>query len=133
MGCDIHCYLERKDGDRWELVDAVKIDRDYNLFGILAGVRNQGGWNPIASQRGLPDDASEELKAIEFSSTNPNDPLSTHSHSWLTIAELIEYPWSTHQSSLWTPKEACTHFWINTMPWLQLQNPDNRIVFWFDN
>ena len=36
-------------------------ERDYNVFAILADVRN-GGYEPISPPRGLPDDLSVELK-----------------------------------------------------------------------
>jgi hypothetical protein len=97
MGCDIHCYSEINKDGKWEIVDKVKIDRNYSLFGILANVRN--GWGcagcdtgdgfmPIAEPRGLPENVSGKVKheSDEWGCDG-------HSHSYLTLAELIEYDW----------------------------------------
>jgi hypothetical protein len=55
-------------------------DRDYHVFGVLAGVRRDGP--PIAEPRGLPGDACPQIrKEIE-------GDLDYHSTSWLTLAEM---------------------------------------------
>lgn len=124
MGCDIHLYVEKKDGDRWvtadkwspnEYYDAdepegerpVIVDydnriytgRNYDLFAILADVRNGlgfagmvtgGRFTPIAMPKGLPDDVSPEVKA-ESDGWNSDG----HSHSYFTLAELEAYDWAT--------------------------------------
>ncbi|UBU15826.1 hypothetical protein [Nonomuraea gerenzanensis] len=38
-------------------------DQDYDAFGCLFGVRNRLGWTPVAAGRGLPADASEQVRA----------------------------------------------------------------------
>jgi hypothetical protein len=57
MGTDIHIAVERFDGVRWRFtgreVDCV---RCYNLFAILADVRNGEGFVPISLPRGFPHD-----------------------------------------------------------------------------
>lgn len=71
--------------------------RNYNLFAVLADVRNGRGTagceigsyiTPIAMPKGLPDDVSSEIK--KFSNYWGVDG---HSHSWLMIRELAEYDW----------------------------------------
>lgn len=120
MGCDIHFHVEKKDengkwisADRWtvdpyECGDqediGIKWDdrfyrsRNYDLFGILANVRNGRGFagvptgtgfNPISEPRGLPEDVSPEVKAISDRWDGNG-----HSHSWLTLAELLAYDWN---------------------------------------
>lgn len=59
--------------------------RSYDLFGILADVRNTG-WPSIAVDRGLP------------SGVTPNDrehDLGDHSFTWMTLREVLAYPWDT--------------------------------------
>jgi len=119
MGCDIHLFVERKvDGkwisaDRWtpneyageegepdvcvEYENRFYKGRNYNLFAILASVRNGvgfAGWDtgdgfkPIAMPKGLPSDVSAEVKAESDRWDGDG-----HSHSWLTLAELKAYDW----------------------------------------
>ncbi len=116
MGCDIHFYVEKKDGDQWVSADnwtddkyepgTLSIDyddrfyngRNYNLFAILADVRNGVGFAgcdtgdafvPIASPRGLPSDVSPQIQreSGEYGSHG-------HSHSYFTVAELKAYDWA---------------------------------------
>ncbi len=117
MGCDIHFYVERKvdnvwcSADRWEpnpdadeegqpsltitYSERFYSDRNYDLFSILADVRNGSGFAgcdtgdgfvPIDEPRGLPADVSEEVLADSISWNGDG-----HSHSWFTVAELFEY------------------------------------------
>ena len=121
MGCDIHFYVERKADDGvWESNDTwtpeeyaeegvqprltvdyknrLYHDRNYDLFAILAGVRNGrgfagcdmgDGFNPISDPRGLPQDVSALLKA-----ESDNYGSDGHSHSWFTVNELLAYDWT---------------------------------------
>lgn len=72
--------------------------RNYDLFSILADVRNGYGFagvptgshiNPISDPKGLPDDVSHEvyMEAKKWGRDG-------HSHSWLTLRELQEYDWN---------------------------------------
>src|SRR5262249_46209472 len=120
MGCDIHFYVEKQVNGAWYSADkwapnedagdegepilalAYKnrfySDRNYNLFGILANVRNGSGFAgcdtgdgfvPISEPRGIPDDVSKEVKA-EADRWDGDG----HSHSWLTVTELMAYDWT---------------------------------------
>src|SRR4051794_16548380 len=111
MGCDIHFYVEKKDengnwqsADAWETEDGYDCPsipykkrfysgRNYDLFGILADVRNGRGFAgvktgdgfvPIAEPRGLPDDASPKIKA-----DCDRWGVDGHSHSYLSLSELL--------------------------------------------
>ena len=96
MGCDIHFYVEANIDDQWCSADhwddsdgffEARIpfyeDRNYALFGELAGVRGYDQ-EPIDDPRGLPDDASSEVKkaAKEWGSD-------AHSHTWLLLEEIV--------------------------------------------
>lgn len=112
MGCDIHFYVERRDGDKWitcdewvpsewdqsslEVRKSFYKDRCYDLFGILADVRNGSGFAgaktgegfvPISAPRGLPNDLSPELQ-------READEGMDHTPSWLTLRELLDYDWT---------------------------------------
>jgi hypothetical protein len=116
MGCDIHLYVEKRNTEgKWESVDTWEKEEDdevlrvpygksfydcrnYDLFAILADVRNGrgfagvklgDGFNPIADPRGLPDDVSENVKALSDSWDCDG-----HSHSHFTVAELIAFDWT---------------------------------------
>jgi len=114
MGCDIHFYVEKLIDGVWQSADTVNTDddgrpdvsyrdqlysgRSYNLFAILADVRNGrgfagcktgAGFNPISSPRGVPHDASDVYARIAKDSGSDG-----HSHSWLGLRELLDYDWT---------------------------------------
>lgn len=109
MGCDIHIYTEKKKSingkdewvncDNWKLnpyfidgndegaskfsINEVYGNRNYNLFSVLAGVRNYHENKYICEPRGLPEDVSDIVKAESDSWDCVG-----HSHSYFTLAEL---------------------------------------------
>ena len=111
MGTDIHCQLEYKKNGKWywalanlpeeldrESFNPLNFNRSYNLFAILANVRNGYGfagcdtgdeYNPISEPKGLPEDISEELKKYH----EENEILGDHDFSYLTKDELENYDW----------------------------------------
>jgi hypothetical protein len=116
MGCDIHFYVERREGDRWvpcdtwidlyPVTDGVAADagdnfyddRNYDMFAMLADVRNGfgtagidrgDGFNVIAAPRGVPGDMCEEL-ADRWSV----DEEACHTPTWLLLSELLAFDWS---------------------------------------
>jgi hypothetical protein len=172
MGCDIHVYIEKRlrPEDAWQLDENHTVahddddepryleqvsatNRDYHLFGILAGVR--GGRNPLFPQRGIPKDATEIL--AEYAE-GPD----WHSHSWLTLAQFKKclekaenyYPnnnkstdafyswkecdWATMPQAYTTMINYCEEWIANETAEAILLNrtdvkPEVRIIFWFDN
>ena len=116
MGCDIHFYVEKKQPDgTWKAHGAFEKEEDesgwisqtsgrlysgrnYNLFSILADVRNGRGFagiktgegfNPISEPRGVPEDASPEYKAIV-----EQWDCDGHSHSHHTLRQLLDFDWA---------------------------------------
>lgn len=87
VGTDIHFYAEIRANPSapWKLAGKVPLDRNYGLFGILAGVRAEGV-TPIAPRRGLPANVSEGTKYL-------SDRGDGHSGSWLTYDELVSFDW----------------------------------------
>lgn len=91
MGCDIHLCVERKNAKgEWVCQPEHTYDhRNYDVFSILADVRNDEGFKPVVPPRGVPKHASEHYKSLVKSWRGDG-----HSHSWLTLAELLAYDWT---------------------------------------
>lgn len=149
MGCDIHMRVELEDyvydstlgteKKAWTLVvdePAAYGDRNYALFGILAGVRAPD-MPLLAEPRGVPPDASEGV-AVAAKGTD------WHSHSWTTLKEILDFDWSqkTPYNDAPTCADACSDFldWIKflregptRLKWASRRPEQIRFVFWFDN
>lgn len=104
MGCDIHSFAEvrQPDGSWAKVGDVFPLNefgrewkkkahdehpfdwRNYRVFGFLAGVCNYSAIQPLSEPKGLPIDISPEVAAgAEYWDGDG------HSHSWLTLAELL--------------------------------------------
>ena len=117
MGTDIHMAAEVRKNGKWELVTAKLFTgwgdektnipyegRNYNLFSMLADVRNGYGFAgcitgeriiPISEPKGYPSDMCQELKHnLECDDCNEWYLSNDHSASFLTLKELLEYDWS---------------------------------------
>lgn len=164
MGCDIHMYVEYRDdstqnwvsGDLFRMINTssgpeynvVEIynERNYSLFGILAGVRNMD-YEPISYPKGLPKDTCEIIKK-EYQKWIDD----LHSASYLTLRELIDYNDRIRQTdflanSILEPiiellKERAhrlhfipEYYWAfaHLYKYAYDKSNDIRIVFWFDN
>jgi hypothetical protein len=113
MGCDIHLCVEQKIDGKWVAVKRPSEDtwdygkstlfwlagqRSYNLFSILANVRNEQDvdgcnsdkrFSPIAMPKGLPTDMSPDVQA------NSDDwGCDGHSHSFHLLQDLLDYDWT---------------------------------------
>jgi len=144
MGCDIHCYAERRgEADGWEPVLGPEPfdDRCYAWFAFLAGVRNYSAIKPISMPRGLPDSVSLEVKR-EFLRWGDD----AHSASWLSLSELLEFDYGqtvedrrdcgstlpAGQGRKQTYREFLGIRFFQELEALRLRGVQ-RIVFWFDN
>ncbi len=150
MGADIHLFIERKrsingvekwvNNDHWlynpyykeedpdgeskmKLVSAYD-GRNYDLFGILANVRNYSDNGCICKPKGLPEDVSDIVKAESEMWGGDG-----HSHSYFTLRELKEYlkqhP-SMKRSGMVSPESAKKLDEGTDTPdsWAQWTNPD---------
>lgn len=151
MGCDIHMYIEKKKNGKWIPAQGFmqtgdRTDgppdvpyhdqfnqRNYALFGFLAGVRNSDiVW---FKPKGFPEDASKEVKRVYR-----RWGVDAHTPSYLTKEELDRVDWDGKidcYGKIQTRKEAFYPFW-DLVYWLNSYdytcNPDEiRLVFWFDN
>ena len=114
MGTDIHSMWQKKTEKGWEDIEnPYKERRHYQLFAVLAGVRNGYGCagcptgeavEPISEPRGLPDDfdvygGMHPINSIEFVPEEDREWyedrlevwMGDHSYSWLTADEMLEW------------------------------------------
>lgn len=145
MGCDIHLYVEKRVAGKWvsadkwikseddpkrmrlSYKDAFYHDRNYDLFAILANVRNGhgfagcktgDGFNPIAEPRGLPEDVCELVRA-ESDAWDCDG----HSHSYFTVAELMRYDWTQTVTKSGVVDAATFEKWRRMKEWVT--EPEN--------
>ncbi len=165
MGCDIHLFVEKKiyniigfekkeywiSIDKWtkneyfhfypnepewevSIENEMYSKRNYFLFSILANVRNKdNSIIPISIPRGLPDDVTKEIKIL-----SDYEGADGHSHSWLSVKEILEYNWNQEyfkDGKKYLYRDICSEFIDGFIPeLLKIADPkDLRIVFWFDN
>lgn len=118
MGTDIHGVFQRYDPavSKWlDVASTYDEDRDYQLFAVLADVRNGYGFAglktgepvaPIALPRGYPDDFevvcdehpvtdAAHLAPYQLKYREPGEPLvkwmGDHTHSWLSGREMLNW------------------------------------------
>lgn len=148
MGCDIHARIEKKADGRWlDIPSANAFDcRSYGIFGFLADVRNYSDVPPIAVPRGIPPDASKDVKA-------DSDGWDTdgHTHSWLSMDELLTFDYDQPvedrrvtingnggctaqpgEGRMTTYREFLGKWYFDELERLKELGAE-RVVFWFDN
>ena len=85
MGADIHQFLEKRTGKKWERVDYDFDEaRNYGLFNTLAGVRGYGE-GQIKELEDIPDDISDGVKKEYLHWLGDG-----HSHTYYTLTEVLE-------------------------------------------
>lgn len=116
MGTDIHCAIEYKLEGHWrallvpnpwhikypdeevEFRPQLEVPRNYDVFSVLANVRNgygfagcptSRGFPFISDHRGFPDDLSEDVSSILHDKWGGD-----HSDTWVSLPELLAYDWS---------------------------------------
>ena len=135
MGTDIHMIAERRIDGKWQTFEEEVFNdcswgnvtktsspyesRNYNLFAILAGVRNGRGFagckigepfDPISRPKGYPADMDK--KSMNYMSEE-------HSASWLTLKEIDRYDWSQKHRNYGVVSEDTYKNFI-----MQGENPD---------
>lgn len=138
MGCDIHMHVEvkLKGSDEWQHLNNPYVGRYYNLFALMAGVRNDGSITPLAEPRGLPSDMSAVTK---WDAENWEDDM--HSASWLDRKEIgkLQKWWEKqedkHKECLWFETEIMGNYLACDSYTGKLPRgvEDVRLVFWFDS
>ncbi|GAB5494652.1 MAG: hypothetical protein Phog2KO_48670 [Phototrophicaceae bacterium] len=93
MGTDISGWVEGKRYDEWYGIVYLRhyLHRDYDAFACLFGVTNHARFTPIASNRGIPQDASEETYSDEFLYMD-----STYGQTWISLDEIEAIDWNEY-------------------------------------
>lgn len=136
MGCDIHAVTEVKLGGKWFAYRVCEIERNYSLFGIMAGVRQLD--TPIIEPTGLPKDISAVTKLCR-----DRNGADGHTESCFYQPELRKLEeWADRNKLTGLEGQAgwAMNHWFG---WLQGESitadelpanvQDVRVVFWFDN
>jgi len=102
MGCDIHGVFQVSNEGEWETINSpYNWERDYLLFGFLAGVRERNVYC-LGEPRGIPDDfpvffqhempyhiLKPEMKYRKLYGENVIS-MGEHSLGWFTFKEIFE-------------------------------------------
>ena len=134
MATDIWIHVEyksRKTG-KWTYAYEADGDRNYKLFGILAGTR--GDCWPLYDPRGLPIDISDKAKK-EYEDWGAD----AHTPSWLTTQELKECLNTAIKRTKDSYRDEMKK-WLKPyydlyekMNEKETQGEPSRMIFWFDN
>ncbi len=143
MGCDIHLHAEIKVNGKWEHYNHhTGIPRNYDMFAKMADVRNYDDIQPIAADRGLPDDVSV-VTNLDAESWHGD----MHSASWFTADEIDEFftraterfrntveRWRDYEAENFGYFFGNSYGGFNRYPEDRPEGvEDIRFVFWFDN
>jgi len=129
MGCDIYMHTEVKIEGKWRHWGIPDIDRQYDLFEKLAGVRGSV-YNAVVAPKGLPEDSTFET-LFDYNICKEE----YHSMSWLGAEEIKEvYKWW----AIVFPDKYIEGVFGYCMGngWDDIRDTeveDVRWVFWFDN
>lgn len=162
MGCDIHAWVDYDSGrgSAWT-VAALHLDRDYNLFAILAGVRNA---LPLGVDPGVPKGLPERLGSgpeyylLDEGFSNkphmigkpfqregwagvyswpPDEIVDHHSFSWLTADELAAKLDAYADIKNPFRRGGRIPEWDGVLGMMRAIDASgegqSRLVFWFDN
>lgn len=96
MGIDINGIVEYREDGVWHgLISTSVLGRNYDAFGCLFGVKNYANFTPLAADRGIPTDASAEIK-IQMEDPDHSDGIENgvfFGHSWIGYWEVKAIDW----------------------------------------
>lgn len=127
MGCDIHACFEYTYADerlpRWYCYAAdIDLDRWYQIFTAMAGVRNYNNIDVKYPPRGVPKDLNQKTKVL-YERWDGD----AHTPSWLTYEELNEVIGELVDINL------SYGVLLAMMKSFHDAGRKTRLVFWFDN
>ena len=146
MGTDIHGWIECKpswkdEDEPWEAIIRVGwlVDRYYDAFGSFFGVRNLPLFGPIAANRGIPADASEEIQQ-KVQEGLARFPQEYHSHTWIAWPEIKAINWEENPTAQEDIRERLRDIYTWGQQLFQVMNAlaeryeeeRVRLVVWFD-
>lgn len=124
MGTDISLFVEFKPFDEWWGVADSEffVWRRYSFFAHLAGVRNYDDFPPIAADRGVPEDASQDVRSAWHDDGG-------HSASWCTPEEFRE---AAEKSGALTEDRPDIRAIVALAEAHTASGTPVRMVYWFD-
>lgn len=131
MGCDIHMHQEVKIKGEWYHLNQPYVDRNYSLFGVMAGVCGCGP--AIVEPRGVPDNITI-LTRVDLDAYGTD----AHTLSWFGLEEIKALEdWWVKTSSRFDFYTTFGYLFHNGWNWNETTNrrgvEDVRWIFWFDN
>ena len=168
MGCDIHLYVEYRNKNRnspWEESGIVMPncgDRSYEMFAVMADVRNYNNLERIVPDRGYPMDAAYSTDKAYFCEISENElhenpfyhepirikkvgkrtlymreELDYHSANWCTASELeecINFIFKKEENEVWIGNYIEWFVLLGAMKGYEITGEyECRAVYWFDN
>lgn len=98
IDCDLAGYLEYRNGEEWEAADSLdSVDLEQEVWAHLCGFDTVDGTGPetadgpIAEERGVPMDASEQVYEAWLEQKRAEEGIKVATgHTWLTADEIPE-------------------------------------------
>lgn len=119
----------------WKNCGDPDILRNYSLFGILAGVRDDE-IQAISNPRGLPEDKLAEVTGYDlFTAWYKSWDDDAHSASWVSLRELKEYRGNHTRADMqhcWGDLDDLITYMEDSKPY-GWHDEDIRLCFFFDN
>ena len=119
MGCDIHCYIEYKDGDSFnDFGGRINPGRNYEMFELMAGVRGEVA-NALIEPRGMPQDAGSSARYdnthfIYKGATDDHSIEPEKAEKWVKDG-IAEYIYDNQGKPTWvTNPDWHSHSWLTT-------------------
>lgn len=133
MGCDIHPYMEIKVNNKWVFIGGVIAGRNYRMFGMLSGVRDNSIFEDGFFQKlqEIPKGVSKEM--LDAGLCELNDKNGDY-HSFTLVA----YPMM--QKFVKQMKNRRLPIYYARSWYLMMQQiiasgfaEDARVILWYDN
>ena len=133
MGCDIHPYLEIKVNNKWVFVGEVIAGRNYQLFGLLSGVRDnsvfEDGFFPRLQT--APKDVSKEMLDAGLSELQDRNG-DYHSFTLITYLMLQKFVKQMKKSKMPIYYVQAWHLMMQRIIASGFAE-DARVILWYDN
>lgn len=99
-------FDEKQPENDWNqrLTDSPYTGRNYRLFAVLAGVRNDYGIEPIAEPRGVPDDVSKDVLKEYVYEVLDHEPTDDEQEARRCCSAANAERWIRNGSSHWIEK-----------------------------
>lgn len=138
MGTDIHMVVQFRRNGHWGTVGGRRYrTRHYDVFGMLADVRNGSGFAGVDTGNGFTPIATPPRGFPDGFTTDEDDHegvwMGDHSFSWVTLRELLDYTWEKttehrgyinvlSQFDTWDKERSCPQSWCGMISGLSVRH-----------